>query len=605
MKCPACGKWNRASFPTCQYCGEVLEQTGEAPSWRKTLKDDQRGKQYIRVDEEGQAEATPDARDVLAREMNELKLRKAAGREAQRKLRAEGARRGAAPSSMQVRTRATAEDFMQPADEPQHSTARVHMVGKRNDGSLPFEPRRSVTILTPQQEEEEPLAFDPVFNHEFTGTHANPNFLSNELTARIPSRRRGMRHLIRALTILLIVCLAGLTGFFGYEYFKDRKATIAEQNQPIITASMKNDLAAHTIMIPGEDGTQIYISELRTSYIVTGGFATIEIEDHFWYDTNPDFLTETMDVTLTPFVKSSAGKQKPLNPVTYTITIPESPIELVSPDALRTEVSTAMYSMSFVVRPGSTVTINGQDYSDTVSSEDGTLTFNATVQPVGDNVFTVVCRSQYCRETTLSVVLYRAPQEIPLDLAADTYSSTSSKTMLVQATTLPGANVEVTSPHSDLDITNIDSTGAFSFYAIFDHIGYNTISIESSMPGKKTSVVDYQVYYLPSASEYTPKAWPMGGATGSAEYSEYLSNSQTRIKNTQVYVVTGTVQYIVSEKPQMVVINTSADGQSQPVLVENYTKTKWKVGEYYRIYGDAYGLYNNMPWLAARYTYRN
>ena len=125
------------------------------------------------------------------------------------------------------------------------------------------------------------------------------------------------------------------------------------------------------------------------------------------------------------------------------------------------------------------------------------------------------------------------------------------------------------------------------------------------MPGKKTSVVDYQVYYLPSASEYTPKAWPMGGATGSAEYSEYLSNSQTRIKNTQVYVVTGTVQYVVSEKPQMVVINTSADGQSQPVLVENYTKTKWKVGEYYRIYGDAYGLYNNMPWLAARYTYKN
>ena len=59
------------------------------------------------------------------------------------------------------------------------------------------------------------------------------------------------------------------------------------------------------------------------------------------------------------------------------------------------------------------------------------------------------------------------------------------------------------------------------------------------------------------------------------------------------------------KKPQMVVINTSSDGQSQPVLVENYTKTKWKVGEYYRIYGDAYGLYNNMPWLAARYTYTN
>ncbi|MBR4082121.1 MAG: hypothetical protein IKK21_10090, partial [Clostridia bacterium] len=261
--------------------------------------------------------------------------------------------------------------------------------------------------------------------------------------------------------------------------------------------------------------------------------------------------------------------------------------------------------MNFNVRPGSTVTINGEDYSDTVSSEDGTLSYNATVQPIGDNVFTVVCRSQYCRETTLSVVLYREPQEIPLDLSADTYSSTSSKTMLVRATTLPGAVVEVLSPHSDLDITDADSTGAFSFYAIFDHIGYNTISIQSSMPGKKTSVVNYQVYYLPSASDYTPKAWPMGGATGAAEYAEFLSNSQTRINRTQIYVVTGVVQYVVSEKPQMVVINTSEDGQSQPVLLENFTKTKWKVGEYYRIYGDAYGLYDNMPWLAARYTYTN
>ena len=63
------------------------------------------------------------------------------------------------------------------------------------------------------------------------------------------------------------------------------------------------------------------------------------------------------------------------------------------------------------------------------------------------------------------------------------------------------------------------------------------------------------------------------------------------------------VQYTVSEKPQKVVINTSDDGKSQPVLVENYTKTKWEVGKYYRIYADAFSTYANMPWLNARYTY--
>ena len=34
----------------------------------------------------------------------------------------------------------------------------------------------------------------------------------------------------------------------------------------------------------GEDGQQIYIRELHTSYIVTGGFATVEVADHIWYE---------------------------------------------------------------------------------------------------------------------------------------------------------------------------------------------------------------------------------------------------------------------------------------------------------------------------------
>jgi hypothetical protein len=69
-------------------------------------------------------------------------------------------------------------------------------------------------------------------------------------------------------------------------------------------------------------------------------------------------------------------------------------------------------------------------------------------------------------------------------------------------------------------------------------------------------------------------------------------------------VVTGVVQYSVSDKPQMVVINTSEDGKSQPVLVQNYTNTVWEVGTYYRLFADAYSTYNGMPWLNARYTYR-
>ena len=76
-----------------------------------------------------------------------------------------------------------------------------------------------------------------------------------------------------------------------------------------------------------------------------------------------------------------------------------------------------------------------------------------------------------------------------------------------------------------------------------------------------------------------------------------------RADRQQVYVIQGEFAYIVSEKPQMAVFYCDQEGQTRPVLLENYSTTTWKPGTYYRIYADVYGSYNGMPWLAARYTY--
>ena len=51
-------------------------------------------------------------------------------------------------------------------------------------------------------------------------------------------------------------------------------------------------------------------------------------------------------------------------------------------------------------------------------------------------------------------------------------------------------------------------------------------------------------------------------------------------------------------------MNTSTiEGGEQLVLLENSTKTLWEAGKQYRIYADAFGLYDTMPRLTARYTY--
>ena len=87
MKCPECGQWNRASMPHCRKCGAPLNIDGASKlQWKDTLKDSGPSTAYLRADEFGQVDSTPDARDQLAGEMQELKKRKHEGAERQRRL---------------------------------------------------------------------------------------------------------------------------------------------------------------------------------------------------------------------------------------------------------------------------------------------------------------------------------------------------------------------------------------------------------------------------------------------------------------------------------------------------------------------------------------
>jgi hypothetical protein len=598
MKCPACGQWNRDTDTRCLYCGTVLPAAHEEePAWKSRIKDGDPGTRHYRMDEWGETDATDDARDQLAQEMADLKERKAKGAKKKQDFLAAAAARGSAPSAVDIHFSPGTDSFWRIQEDTGRPRAPRF---QRQKGS-----RTTVRVAGEEPVEEEvrwddSRSFDPLWAEQeaYASRWQQPAPRAPELP-RLTSRQRFFRKLLRAVTWLLALSVAGLCVFFGYHYFQERSAAAREEKRATVIVSMLDDLAAHTIMIPGEEGAQIYIRELHTAYIVTGGYATIEVADHIWYDDIDQLRSESMEIVLTPFLKSAGGRQVPLEEIRYTIDIPLSPIELINPDGLRATVSSSMYSIKLNVRPGSKVTLNGVDVSDTVNGDSGDLSCNVTVQPNGDNEYVVICRSQYCRENEMRIVLYREPQEIPLDLAADTYTSTNQKYMEVNCTTLPGATIDVVSDHTDLNITNLDSTGAFSFIAEFNHIGDNDIEIVASYPGKKPSRVVYTVYYVPSVDIYTRRAWPLNNPD---DYSELISNISIRAERTQVYVLTGTLQYFVSEKPQMAVFNTSADGQSQPVLVENYSKTTWKKGEFYTIYADAYSTYNGMPWLRGRYT---
>ena len=598
MKCPECGQWNRASMPHCISCGSPLNiDAASRLQWKDTLKDGGPSTAYLRADEFGAIDTTPDARDELAGEMQDLKKRKNEGAELQKKIRRNGVDHP--PVKVQITEEPAVRSRRARNDDVPMTAVRVQPFSRQDQMRREeSEMRHRVRFMDENGVFAESRTYDPVLYGGYTQGTGSWHLAGPLNKYDSPQPERG-RLLPRLMLILLLLAVLGAGGYFGYKNLIAGSAPSVSKDA-IVTASLMEDLPAHTILIPGEEGTSIYIRELHASYTVVDGFATIQVADHTWYDNLEGALDETMDVTLTPFLKTTSGKQTPMDLVTYRISIPLSPITLETPEALRTTVVTTMSAIKIVVRPGSRVMINDkEDCSDLVNSKTGEMTYSATVSPKGDNEYKITVRSQYCRENSITVVFYREPQEIPLDLSVNIYGTTDQSHMLVSAKTLPGAYVEVLTPYSDLNIEELDSTGKFTFYAIFDQIGDNTITIRSSYGNLRPSVVNHVVYYLPPPSEYTRQAWPLT-AEG---YSELLNNIQVRAARHQVYVVKGVVQYTVYEKPQVVVINTSEDGKSQPVAVQNFTKKVWEVGKYYRIYADAASSYNTMPLLYARYTY--
>ena len=119
------------------------------------------------------------------------------------------------------------------------------------------------------------------------------------------------------------------------------------------------------------------------------------------------------------------------------------------------------------------------------------------------------------------------------------------------------------------------------------------------MPNRRPTRVDHVVYYVPTADIYTTKAFSLNDS----DYSELLANIDARSKKGTIYEVKGYIVSIESQKPQIAIINTSEDGKSRPVYIVNYSKTKWEMGNYYRLFADVYGTFINYPAMNVRYTY--
>ena len=599
MKCPNCGQWNRASFPYCFKCGTELPlQTAEEEK-ENTPKTPDGGaaKVYIQIDDFGRSTSTEDSRDKLARDMKDLAARKRRGEEEQRKLRENSAKQGFVPSARIARTLNGRQTFPVP-QYTSYTRDGVEVEGAVRPDAIPVSSSRVI-------------GYDETAFPE-PGMGSIDSFQRKRRKRKIKLYKHSfLRRFGKSAAAVLIAAALGFL-FYDKLYQPYHAKQIAEslKENTIITTSILDEMPAHIIEIPGEEGQTYWITELKKSYPVVGGYAKIEVADYKWYEHMKNIDQETVTATVSPYLRTSAGEQKQMQQITFQVDVPESTLELVSPSSTNATTYRQLYEIQFRVAKNSAVTINGEDFSDLVNNTDGLITFNAEVQPTGDNLFVITTRAQYCREKTETINIYRPKQQIRLDLAADiatryspnweTDENTGEKYephMKISGTTLTWATLEIKTPYLNLDTTELGTKGVFSFEAVFEKIGYNTITIVASAPGYESSTVEHEVYYIPIADIYTRKAWSMKD-----QYTDYLNNSERRIANTQIYQIDASCKEILSTNPQMAVFELT-DGSGRIVTLTNYTYDNWLEGSTYRLFGDAYGVYNGAPWLNGRYSY--
>ena len=285
-------------MPHCAKCGCPLNiDEASRLAWKETLRDGGASTKYLRADEFGQIDATPEARDALAGEMQELKKRKREGAERQSQLSRNSVSKS--DSEVIITEEPPTQNRRFGQETAPVSTVRVQPADRNGQTiRIESENRHRVRYMDENGAFAESRTYDPPFTggyREGTGSW----HLAGPLPASAQIKPEKKHRFLKVLLVLVILAGLGAGGYFGYQYYISHRKPAVNQNA-IVTATMMDDMAAHTILIPGEEGTTIYIRELHSSYVVVDGFATVEVADHTWYDNLEGTLEETMELAQGP-----------------------------------------------------------------------------------------------------------------------------------------------------------------------------------------------------------------------------------------------------------------------------------------------------------------
>ena len=345
--------------------------------------------------------------------------------------------------------------------------------------------------------------------------------------------------------------------------------------------TMEDGRKGHALIFYGEDGDMVYFPELDKSLSICGGIARLEVADSEWFGSEAGDY-DRADIEFAPVLMKQDGTQIQLPVVSYSIDVPASPLNVVSPASNDISVVTSIYPLEIQVVPGSSLFVNGEDLTERLDRS-GAFSGEVSVQPIGENTYTVIVRTPRHKETRHDITIYREQFDINIELD-DTISTQSSDTaMEVTGTVEPGAFISVETPYIEESLQLDMNTGKFAFIAKLDKLGENIIRFRATMEGRDDAVISLAVNYKPTLAQYSAKAWRM-------DYDQlklYFENWLER-----VFLCKGSfVDKFTDEGTEYMVMDVGRDGTQQLVVLENQTSISPSLGPVYSAYAHVTGRY--------------
>lgn len=424
---------------------------------------------------------------------------------------------------------------------------------------------------------------------------------AEELTPEKP--RRSAFH--RLLVVLLwVACFAAIgVGVYKLVYWIDsykitRLYTRGAYTPTRNSVEMDDGRMGQALIFYGEDGDKIFLPEINKCLTICGGVARLEIADADWFSEGADEY-DRAQICFSPVLIDESGRETRLPNIEYEVEVPESPLRLVSPTDEDLSIVTSVYPIELEVVPGSAVYINGEDLSDQVDRS-GALSVNVSVQPIGDNTYTVIVRTPRHKETRRDVILYREKYDIEVELDTTVKNSSSETTMVVSGRCEPGAAVSVDTPYIEESLVMDMSSGQFSFIAKLSQYGDNVIRFRATMEGRADAVVSFTVNYKPTLAAYGDKAWKLE----KADYEQLCLLFEEW--HGKVFKCNGTiVDSWLDGDDRYLVMDVGSGDETRLIVLQNLTTITPNYGPKYSAYADVLGRYlykdSYYPLLAARY----